>query len=40
MKSDFVIGIALGAGKQALPSEVMEAKSLGASLCITGFAQL
>lgn len=40
MKSDFVIGIALGAGKLALPSEVMEAKSLGASLCITGFAQL
>ena len=40
MKSDFVIGFALGAGKLALPSEVMEAKSLGASLCITRFAQL
>lgn len=40
MKSDFIIGIALGGGKLALPSEVMEAKNLGASFCIMRFAQL
>lgn len=40
MKSELIIGIALGVDKLALPLEVMEAKRAGASLCITGFAQL
>ena len=40
MKSELKIGIALGVGKLTLPLEVVEAKSPGASLCITGFAQL